>query len=417
MPKKLGLGGFPHFVFEEFVDSPLLELKAVPSMAQLMSLRKEELRHVLERLDEVDYVVFRLSGENPMEFVQLLRIYGLLNSFMRRSYMVAFWTMDSHHLGLQEKSSQKYFDHIFVAHEPYLNLFSRTDSSFLPCSFSLVPEKRVRQVMRLSHLTTVENAKGVCAPFAAYEWEFRNEQYLFGLIETKNLKLDSFFGTVRGGLEYPNQALVNKLLSFKATLNFSLRDDLNMRNFEALALNRILVTNQVPAHGLLEKWSSNILFVRQDLSNLGEALMHSQHLEPSNFSEDFLREHSIRVRVEEIIKKLANLRLGQDKSVRHTSSVPDCPREPPYSSEIREIAYEPAYLMGRSKHPSLFLIPKLMQFGSFRILDVTRLISIFFSSIARRLLRSSVGRFAIVRAIFTITTLRFTKPDNLSNPW
>lgn len=304
---KFGLGGFPDFVVTGYSFESELLLSEVPSLEELMNLERSQLAEQLSELDEFNFVVFRLSGENPMEFIQLLRIQGLLRLFQDRKYVVAFWTMDSHHLGTHEMRAQKYFDHVFLAHEAYSHLFSKESSSILPCSFSLAPESVVRQVIAS---TQPLHPIGVSAPFAPYPWQGRNHKYFLGFKAAEELKLPNFFGAVRGGANYPNEALIRTLMSYKAVLNVSLSDDLNMRNFEALALNRVLISNRLKSHSFLKPWEDNIIFVDNDFSNIKAKLIESQSISPRDFSEGFLYQHSIRARLEQIVETLTGQRIS-----------------------------------------------------------------------------------------------------------
>lgn len=333
-----------------FTHEASLQISGVPSLDDLMTLTRPQLAEQLLALDQFDFVVFRLSGENPMEFIQLLRILGLLSLFMNRQYVVAFWTMDSHHLGKHESRAQKYFDHVFIAHEAYASLFSKEDSSILPCSFSLAPESRVEELLAAAQPT---DSQGVCAPFAPYPWQERNYKYFLGLKAAEELKLVHFFGAIRGGALYPNEALISKLLSYKTTLNVSLSDDLNMRNFEALALNRVLISNRLKSHELLKPWEDNIVFVSEDFSNIKEKLIESQRISPRDFSKSFLSSHSIRARLQRIIETLtghhfALLDAHQKNGIEGSEAVG-------YEGSIgtREDKYSPIFLLARAKWPKI----------------------------------------------------------------
>jgi hypothetical protein len=304
---KIGLGGFPGFLIQNLCSTSPVELAAVPSMSAMLTMNRKELTKTLEELNDFQYVVYRLSGENPLEFIRALRLNRLLGQFKNRKYSVSFWTMDSHHLGKFEATASRFFDHVFVAHKPYLKLFEERKASYLPCSFSLTDEQNVERY--LSESEFVQSGNSICAAFAAYPWEKRNRSYLHAMEATEALDYsESFFGTIRGG-ERINEGLIRKMLAHKATLNFSLSDDLNMRNFEALALNRILITNKVEDHELFSDFRDNIVFVNPEAESIRESIREALMKKPKDISEKFLGKHSLRARLLSIIESLTGLLL------------------------------------------------------------------------------------------------------------
>lgn len=304
MKTRIALGGFPEFLTPFESTNGSVELLATFSMSHLCLMNRKELRIAMESFSQFDHVVFRLSGENPMDFLETLWLHGLFSYFVGREYSVSFWTMDSHHLGKHEARAARYFDHVFVAHKNYLGLFPKESSSYLPCSFSLAPEGVVAEYLKSdTRGLNSSDPGGVCAPFAVYPWQKRNLGYLEGLWAANDSEKKSFFGTVHGG-SLPNEGLITTILSHRVVLNISLKDDLNMRNFEALVLNKILLTNRVSDHSLLQEFTSNIVFLEPDLSDLMEKLDLAISLEPSAISSLVLAKHSIRVRVEEMVELL-----------------------------------------------------------------------------------------------------------------
>jgi hypothetical protein len=313
-------------------------------------MTKKQLTDALDGFSQFEHVVFRLSGENPMEFIQLLSIYGLLPKFGQRKYSASFWTMDSHHLGQQEAKASQHFDRVFVAHENYMSLFSKVAAHHLPCSFSLTPDLDVAEYLKGA--TKVENATtgGVCAPFAAYPWQERNRLYLEGLLATREIGVESFFGTVRGG-KRPNEALIRKILSYRVVLNLSLYDDLNMRNFEALALNRVLLTNKVEGHHLLEDFSSNVVYLDSKNLNIKGAVLRALELQPQDISKAFLTKHSINVRVKEMVGILLNVdKIDLVTGIARAQVIP-IPKKSGSSQTSVEREHKPEVLLARSGYP------------------------------------------------------------------
>lgn len=299
--KKIALAGFP--LDKEDYQSIVVdaEIYATPSMGALTSMSKEDLRSTLSSLSNFDLVVWNLGGVDPCAFIWQLKILGLFSLYSNRTYKSVFWTMDSHHMGQREKRAQKHFDHIFVAHSAYLDLFPSHKTTFLPCSYSLT------SLYRTSELLSVDSGGGfaqsgpsVVSIFSNYAGQSRNFIYFWIAQKLEMMGVKYFFGTARGG-SWENQALVETLMGNSVVLNVSLADDLNMRNFEGLALNRILLTNQTADHEILRPYADNIVYFRRDLADFREKALEALGRSPVNISDSFLFEHHISTRVRKIV--------------------------------------------------------------------------------------------------------------------
>ena len=400
MGTKIGLGGFPGYTTSVLTEQNQIQFSATNGIGRLYSMSKPELRRALEELSEFDHVVFRLSGENPMEFIDLLKIYGLLNMFMHRTYSASFWSMDSHHLGEQESKASQYFDHAFIAHGEYLKLFEEEKTTHMPCAFSLASNTRVSQTLSAVRQESREaqNVKSLCAPFAAYPWQNRNKGYLKGLWAAQELDVNSFFGIARGG--YPsNEGLMRLILSHHVVLNFSLKNDLNMRNFEALALNRVLLTNRVSDHVILSEFSQNIVFVNSDLSDLSDRIVKALETEPQDISAAFLKQHSLWPRVEEITKVLLNKSRGTFPSRPLRLSELD---KPEFYGEQLDVTLKPhsaTYLLSRSEWFSPLDLRKAVAEAEVPFVAVVKLLVLWMASAGQHIAASLVKRIPLLRAL------------------
>jgi hypothetical protein len=375
-------------------------------------MNKRELQNALESFSKFDHVVFRLSGENPMDFLETLWLYGLFSSFKAREYSVSFWTMDSHHLGKHEARAARNFDHVFVAHKNYLSLFPKESSSYLPCSFSLAPEEVVAEYLKSDSRDLNSSTQGdICAPFAAYPWQKRNLGYLEGLWATNDLGKRGFFGTVRGGM-LPNEGLVKTILSHRVVFNLSLKDDLNMRNFEALALNKILLTNRVTGHSLLQEFYENIVFLESDLSDFGEKLNLAISLEPSNISSPFLAKHSIRSRTEELVgillsKTQAEMKTWDLAFPRYTET-----------SKVQEGLFEvftphtPELMMARGGWPTVYHLRRVINQSPNPIRSALQVFTMWVSSLGHYCLSFLARNIPLVKVMLEGVSNRFRKSNS-----
>lgn len=394
MGTEVGLGGFPEFVFEEFHEDHGVALGKVPSMSELMHMSRDALRNWLLRFHLYSHIVFRLSGENPSIFIHVLKSHGLLEEFTARAYSASFWTMDSHHLGRQEKEASKYFDHVFVAHKNYLDMFPV--STYLPCSYSLTSKKVADELLRVKAKSLITEDTGVCAIFAAYSWQSRNKHYLEWRLAAEDLAVRSFFGTVRGG-SFPNQFLIEKTLSFSTTLNFSLSNDLNMRNFEALALNRVLITNHLPDHEILSEFNENIFFMSHGSPDVWEQLTSALKIQPASISRRFLELHGIGNRLALIVRTLDPAIFTRGTEVE-TSKTSEKSTVNSRMSEVRESVHTAEVLAGRSGRPSLSLAKEVLSRSSNPVVSGSQILLNWLASALHKTLSVCLGQRSAFRA-------------------
>jgi hypothetical protein len=407
---KIGLGGFPVYITSVETEQKQIQFFPAHGIGRLYSMTKPDLTQALKEFSEFDHVVFRLSGENPMEFIDLLRIYGLLKAFMDRTYSASFWSMDSHHLGKQEAKSARYFDHAFVAHSEYLHLFDENKSSYLPCAFSLASNTRLAQTISKYQEGEIQSAnnKSLCAPFAAYPWQKRNLGYLKGLWAAEELGISNFFGTVRGG-QPANEGLIQQILSHTVVLNLSLSNDLNMRNFEALALNKILLTNKVLDHKLLKGYEQNIVFLNPDLSDMKVRIIEALETEPQDISSKFLEEHSLWPRVEEITRVLLD-KSGEvlPPNLLRLSEF-DRPEEHSEPEDAVMTTHSAAGLLARTEWFSPKDFRKALGSAESKIGSGIKILYIWLVGLFRHVAARTIGRFTPIRSMVRAITARFSQ--------
>ena len=410
MAIKIGLGGFPGYITSVETEQKQIQFFPAHGIGRLYSMNKPDLTQALKEFSEFDHVVFRLSGENPMEFIDLLRIYGLLKTFMSRTYSASFWSMDSHHLGKQEAKAARYFDHAFVAHSEYLHLFAENKASYLPCAFSLASNTRVAQTISkyMEGETKNANNKSLCAPFAAYPGQKRNLGYLRGMWAAQELGISNFFGMVRGG-QPANEGLIQQILSNAVVFNLSLSNDLNMRNFEALALNRVLLTNKVLDHRLLKAYEQNIVFLKPDLSDLKARIIEALETEPQDISSEFLEKHSLWPRVEEITRVLLD-KSGEvlPPNLLRLSEF-DRPEEHSEPEDAVITSHSGPYLLARAEWFSLKDFRKALGSAESKIGSSMKILCIWLVSLFRHVAARTIGRFTPIRSMVRAITARFSQ--------
>jgi hypothetical protein len=311
--------------------------------------------------------------------------------------------MDSHHLGTNEAAAAKFFDYVFVAHKQYLPLFDSTRAYYLPCSFSLTSATESARYLAEASECTHKRVNGVCAPFTAYPLQKRNRSYAKCLREIKVLGIEnSFFGVVRGGARH-NEALITKMLQHKVVLNLSLADDLNMRNFESLALNRILLTNRVLDHELFTEWEENIVYLDENMDNLGPALIEALNRTPKDISKQFLVQHGIQTRVLRIIEILSGHRTEQkDVGSAESLSAPALDSRALDSRLAVEIPHSQVELLAKSGWISINSLLSLLKDSKTKSRILADFGVIWSKSFGVHILQTTIGRRSFIRAVLKI---------------
>ena len=153
------------------------------------------------------------------------------------------------------------FDRLFVSHYPYIKFFDQSRVDWLPCCFARYGIDRYCSLILEDK--GVKNAKyDFVFPFKPYQIGSRNTVAAAIEKKIKNSNTKFYLGEVESGEPY-----MKLLQASRVILNVSLTDDLNIRNFEAWAFNRILLTNLTPDHNRIHKLPSNTLFFNRNLND------------------------------------------------------------------------------------------------------------------------------------------------------
>ena len=222
----------------------------------------------------------------------------------------------------------------------------------------------------------------------------------------QDLGVDNFFGSVRGGLQ-PNEGLIQSILSSSVVLNLSLSNDLNMRNFEALALNKVLLTNHVSDHKVLDAFRQNIVFLKPDLSDLNERMTEALAIQPRDISAEFLESQSLWPRIEEILKVII--------ASPSDTSPPTIPRLTLFDkaeqfSEPAEVVltfYGPDYLLARSQWISAVDFRKAFEKSGTRLGTIVSVFSVWSLCLAAHVLARTIRRLPLIRASLRASRARF----------
>jgi hypothetical protein len=276
-----------------------------------------DLPNLIDVFESYTIVICRF---NLHEIEKVLLKFGLVERFMERKYVFVAWTQDSHIFYEEEARCHKYVDFLFVAHSPYVEkireVMSKSSNShlaligdyakkiaFLPVSYSLTPSQIIPRIKEVENRIKYD----VVFPYQIYQGFDRNRiSYNFGL----------FSGHDRN-IPIHHSVLINHMMEGKVILNISLKDDLNKRSLETLALNRILLTNNVPDLEILNN-NENIFTYKRDLSDFKEVLISSLNQQSINSSDLIYRNHTDSSRLIEMLEYLTKIKYTNIRNIIDT---------------------------------------------------------------------------------------------------
>lgn len=313
---RVALSGFES-VWIEPQAFPSVFLEHVPSASEIaFDLSAEQVRELVSKLGGFDFWIIRLSGENPMDLVNRLKMSGAYGPYSRRRFRTAFWTMDSHHMLPHERRAAKHFDYVYVAHEAYLAEFPKDMASVLPCAFSLAPVSYDLIESVEENIEGLDQAYQVISPFRIYPRAKRNLQIFRVAREFDSRGISYFFGEITGEKSGVKTALIAAMKRSKVILNLTLGNDLNMRFFESLAVNRTVVANRVSGVELLEEYRKNLFLTDGETENVVNAVTAALKSVPHDYSTQVVSKHSASTRLSSVLGvRRSNLSFGGGNSL------------------------------------------------------------------------------------------------------
>lgn len=225
-----------------------------------------ELRKLKETCKRADLLIIGMFGSPPetLEKFQLEEI----------KIPKVYWSFDSHHWAEREIRYAPYFKKLYISHSNFLTHFREFNTMWLPCCFHKLGIKKFIHFMG-EKKNNEEYKYDISFPHRFHPIGDREEilRKIEKILRKHHLKF--FTGSTKFTKRY-----LNIIHRSKVILNISLNRDLNIRNFEAWGLNRILLSDFTPDHQKISPVDySCTVFFKRDLIDFENSLEKSLTLQ------------------------------------------------------------------------------------------------------------------------------------------
>jgi hypothetical protein len=248
-------------------------------------------------LSKYDYLILRLSGENPKNIMSQLR--SSINE--RITCKIVLWTQDNHHQVITPEVYD-YFFKIYAAHSEFYDPQLFPNISYLPCCFAA---EDINKVYLFNNLN-FQNIFDISSSFMLYQGYDRNRDfYRIAKILKRNKRNYAFGRTSNMNGQISNY--LQLMFQSKVILNLTLKSELNMRFFESQVSNRTVLMDEVRGIESLNLDLRNTFFFKRDLSNFEEQFERAINHKPVSVYENYLLNHTSVSRICNILKDLTGL--------------------------------------------------------------------------------------------------------------
>ena len=287
---RIGLFGFTYN--HEIIANSFPNIK-IDFFSDLNSL----LQNQNSLLSKYDYLILRLSGENPKNIMSKLR--SSINE--RITCKIVLWTQDNHHQVITPEVYD-YFFKIYAAHSEFYDPELFPNISHLPCCFAA---EDINKVYLFNNLN-FQNRFDISSSFMLYQGFDRNREiYRIAKILKRNKRNYTFGRTSNMNGQISNY--LQLMFQSKVILNLTLKGELNMRFFESQVSNRTVLMDEVRGIESLNLDLRNTFLFKKDLSNFEEQFERAIQHKPVSVYENYLLNHTSISRIRKILEDLTGL--------------------------------------------------------------------------------------------------------------
>lgn len=214
----------------------------------------------IENCRDADLVIFALFGANLDSYFNISELIPFFNDTNIRK---VYWTQDAQHEWGMGLKYQQWFQRYYVNHSESMRKYDRVETYWLPgCFFSIGIDELIDL---LSSPKEIE--RDIIFPCSHYSLDDRNIVAEKIGKKLSKRRLNYYLGKIEFGVPY-----LRAIQGSRMCLNISTLGSLNIRNFEVLAVNRILLVEKVTDHERIKLDHSHTYFFKRDLSDFDEAL-------------------------------------------------------------------------------------------------------------------------------------------------
>jgi Flp pilus assembly protein TadD len=292
MMKKIVIRGPWHERDRKYIaDSEDLHIIHFPSLNST-----EDYDSFTEAVKQADLVIFALFGSN---LVSHFEIPELLPFFHDNSIKKVYWTQDAQHEWGMGLEYQRWFHKYYLNYSGYLDKYDGVETCWLPSCFFSIGIDELTELISFPR----EIERDVIFPYTHYSLDDRTHVAKSIREKLSDYGLNYYLGNIEFGLPY-----LRSIQESKICLNISTLGSLNIRNFEVLALNRILLTERVADHDSIKMDISHTYFFKRDLTDFDDALNKALNDTATDIrtSDDILNNHMLVHRYVEIINNELN---------------------------------------------------------------------------------------------------------------
>lgn len=244
-----------------------------------------------EAVKEADLVIFALFGANLDSHFEIPELLPFLHDNNIRK---VYWTQDAQHEWGMGLEYQQWFHRYYLNYSGYMDKYDEVETCWLPSCFFSIGIDELTELISFPK----EIDRDIIFPYTYYSLDDR-------ILVAKRIQeklsdygLNSYLGNIEFGLPY-----LRSIQESKICLNISKLGSLNIRNFEVLALNRILLTEKVADHDRIKMDMSHTYFFKRDLTDFDDALKKALNDTATDIrtSDDILNNHMLVHRYIEII--------------------------------------------------------------------------------------------------------------------
>jgi len=237
------------------------DFEKLPSFKSIMELNEFQ---IFDLLSNYNIVILCLHGENPNLLLSKLNSNSFRTLWKSRTFKIALWAHDDHVHDISPLL--RFIDVFFFAHYSSIPKYEKIPNTFfLPVGYSRTSRTQLIGLMKSNYKRSDYEKFEFGSVYRSYP-NFYREQIYFRIAK-RLIQLGTTFEFANTADETNGINYINSVFRSATTINVPIKKDFNMRNLEALALNRTLLTTYSPEFDILNLPTDNVIFFNDRLKD------------------------------------------------------------------------------------------------------------------------------------------------------